>query len=100
MTRKLVIRPEAEAEVIEAATWYEHRDRTLAARFALVFRSLMTRIVDNPFQYQIVEDDMRRAPVHGFPYGIMYVTTDDEIVILSCFHGRRNPARWRERLRK
>jgi len=99
MTRKFVIRPEAEAEVIEAATWYEQKNRTLAERFAQEFRSTLAKVVNNPLQYQIVEDEIRRAPVAGFPYGILYVTSDDEIVILSCFHGGRDPAMWRERLR-
>lgn len=99
MTRTFVIRPEAEAEVIEAATWYEQQSRTLAARFSREFRSTLAKIVDNPLQYQIVEDEMRRAPVAGFQYGILYVASDVEIVILSCFHGRRDPANWRERLR-
>jgi plasmid stabilization system protein ParE len=100
MTRKFVIRPEAEAEVIEAATWYGQKNRTLAARFAQEFRSTLAKVVSNPLQYQIVEDEICRAAVAGFPYGILYVTSDDEVVILSCFHGRRDPARWRERLRR
>ncbi len=98
MTRTFVLRPEAEAEVIEAATWYEQKNQALAARFVQEFRSTLARVVDNPFQYQIVEDEMRRAPLVGFPYGILYVVSDDDIVVLSCFHDRRDPARWRERL--
>jgi plasmid stabilization system protein ParE len=99
MKRKFIIRPEAEAEVIEVATWYEQKNRTLAARFAQEFRSTLAKIVDNPLQYQIVEDEIRRAPVAGFPHGILYVVSEDEIVVLSCFHGSRNPKRWQDRLR-
>jgi plasmid stabilization system protein ParE len=100
MTRTFIIRPEAEAEVIEAATWYQQKSQALAARFAQEFRSTLARVVNNPLRYQIIEDEMRRAPVAGFPYGILYVASDDELVILSCFHGRRDPARWRERLKR
>jgi plasmid stabilization system protein ParE len=49
MTRKVVIRPAAEAEVIDAATWYEQKSQTLAARFAREFRSALARIVNNLF---------------------------------------------------
>jgi len=98
MTRSLIIRPEAEAEVVDAATWYEQKSPTLAARFAAEFRTALAKIVDNPFQYQIVDVVMRRVPLAGFPYGLLYVASDDEIVILPCFHGRRDPAKWRERL--
>jgi plasmid stabilization system protein ParE len=100
MTRKLIFRPEAEAEVVAAATWYEEQSPSLAARFAGAFRSTLAKIVDNPFQYQIVEDDLRRAPLGRYPYGILYAPSDDEIVIVSCFHGKRDPANWRERLKR
>ena len=100
MIRTFIIRPEAEAEVMEAAIWYEQKSQVLAARFAQEFRSTLARVVSSPLQYQIIEDEMRRAPVAGFPYGILYVASDDEIVILSCFHGMRDPARWRERLKR
>lgn len=100
MKRALVFRPEAEAEVIEAVSWYEDKAPTLAARFAQQFRSTLAGIVEYPLQYQIVEDEIRRAPIADFPYGILYVASDDEIVILSCFHGRRDPDRWRERSKR
>lgn len=99
MTRKFVIRPEAEAEVIEAATWYEQKSQTLAARFAQEFRSTLTNVVNNPYLYQLIDDEIRRAPVTGFPYGVLYTVSADEIVILSCFHGRRDPKRWQSRVR-
>jgi plasmid stabilization system protein ParE len=99
MTLALVIRPEAADEVIEAAIWYQQKSRTLASKFSREFESTLAKIVDNPRQYQVVESEMRRAPVAGFQHGILYVASDDEIVILSCFHGRRDPANWRERLR-
>jgi plasmid stabilization system protein ParE len=70
----------------------------LAARFVSELRATLARIAENPLQYQIVEDEMRRGPIAGFPYGILYVASDDEIVVLSCFHGRRDPAGWHGRL--
>jgi plasmid stabilization system protein ParE len=96
----LVIRLEAEAELIEAATWYEQKGQMLAERFVQEFRSTLVRIVANPLQYQIVDEKLRRAPIAGFPHGILYAESDDEIVILSCFHGKRDPASRRKRLRR
>jgi len=29
-----------------------------------------------------------------FPYSIIYLVTNDEVVVLSCFHQRRDPAVW------
>jgi plasmid stabilization system protein ParE len=99
MTRKFVIRAEAEAEAIEAAAWYEQKSPTLGARFSREFRSTLAKVVSNPLQYQRIDDQIRRAPVAGFPYGVLYAASDDEIVILSCFHGRRDPKRWQSHKR-
>jgi len=98
--RALIIRPDAEAELMEAVDWYEQRNPDAAARFARQFGATLSRIVDNPLQYQLIDDEIRRAPVAGFQYGLLYVASDDEIVILSCFHPRRDPANWRDRIRE
>ena len=98
MTRRFVIRPEAEAELIEAATWYEQKSPTLATRFAQD-GSTLTKVVNNPLLFQLIDNEIRRAPVAGFPYRVLYAVSDDEIVILSCFHGRRDPKRWQSRTR-
>jgi len=59
----------------------------------------LAAIESNPLQYQIIEGETRRAMLHRFPYGVMYVVSDHELLIVACLHARRNPARWRERLR-
>ena len=100
MSRKLIVRAEAEREVFEAASWYEERNPRSAVEFVEAFRTAMAQVAENPLQYQIVEDDIRRAPVGKYPYGLLYVGTDDEVIILSCFHGRRNPAVWRGLLKR
>lgn len=100
MTRKFVILAEAEAQVSEAAIWYEQRNKASATKFVSAFRPALEKISDNPFLYQTIDNEIRRAPVAGFPYGLLYAVLDEEIIVLSCFHGRRNPERWRERLKR
>ena len=91
--------PRPEAEAIEAAAWYEQKSRTLGARFVRELQATLVRVVDNPFHYQLIDDEIRRAAIAGFPYGLLYAASDHEIVILSCFHGRRDPKRWQSRER-
>jgi hypothetical protein len=33
----------------------------------------------------------------GFPYGIIFEAQEHRIVVIACFHGRRNPTRWQLR---
>jgi toxin ParE1/3/4 len=96
MSRRLVFRRNAEAELAETVDWYENQSIGLGAEFLLEFDAALARILDNPHQYQIVDDDIRRAPLHRFPYGIMYVVSDEELLILTCFHGSHDPQHWRE----
>ena len=97
MTRKLTVRQQARIELIEATFWYEHRRRGLGTNFVETFNSTLARIIDNPLQFQVVDDAIRRAPLGRYPFGLLYSVSDEDIVILSCFHGRRNPARWKNR---
>jgi hypothetical protein len=51
----------------------------------------------NPFQYQIVSGQLRRAKLRRFPYGLLYVVSDRQVTVVSCVHGRRDPKIWQER---
>jgi plasmid stabilization system protein ParE len=96
MSRRLVFRRRAEIELAEAVDWYEDQRTGLGAEFLQEFDAALDRIVENPFLYQVIEDDIRRAPLHRFPYGIMYAVSEDLLLILTCFHGNRDPRDWRE----
>ena len=96
MSRRLAFRSQAENDLAAAVDWYETQDPGLGGDFLIEFDAALVRVAENPFQYQVIEDDIRRAPLHRYPYGIMYVVSDEELLILTCFHGRRDPRRWRD----
>ena len=96
MSRRLVFRQNVEIELAEAVDWYNAQRRGLGDEFLTEFDAALGRIAQNPFLYQIIEDDIRRAPLHRFPYGFMYVVSEDELLILTCFHGSRDPRDWQE----
>ena len=98
MNRLLVLEPEAEAEIFNAADWYEKRNSLTCAAFLRAIDRALYQIQDHPEQYQVVYHEVRRALVDGFPYAIFYKVTDREIIIVSCFHTSRNPSAWRDRL--
>jgi len=70
MNRKLILRPEAEAELVEAVDWYETRGKGLGAGFMRAVDAAMATIQRNPRQYQIIEGRVRRraAPVPVQPH--------------------------------
>jgi plasmid stabilization system protein ParE len=97
MNRKLILRPEAEAELAEAIDWYEVRGKGLGADFMRAVDAAMAAIERNPERYQIIKGQVRRAVLRRFPYGLIYVASQQDITVLACFHGRRDPRRWIER---
>jgi toxin ParE1/3/4 len=98
MSRRLIIRPEAAAEMKGAFDWYEERVPGLGAEFLLCVDAVLSSIVRNPMQFPCVHRTARRAITRRFPYAIFFVEDDERVVVLSVFHAKRNPTRWQERI--
>jgi plasmid stabilization system protein ParE len=97
VTPRLVFRPEAEAELLDARNWYEVERVGLGAVFAAAIETTITEVLQNPLTYPRVRGDTRRALVRRFPYAVYSRPTAGEIVVLAVMHGRRNPRHWRSR---
>jgi plasmid stabilization system protein ParE len=94
---KLIIRPEAEAELLEAIDWYESRGPGLGADLLRCVDSCLERIRRQPEAYPVVHRSTRMAIVRRFPYLILYRTMEDYISVIAIFHAKRNPMIWRKR---
>ena len=97
MTPRVVFRPEARAEVREAREWYEAQSPGLGLEFARAVEAVVATISRTPAFYPAVEGATRRALLRRFPYQIIYEATAEEIVVIACFHHRRDPQVWRMR---
>jgi len=98
MSRRLIVRPEAEAEMAEAFDWYEDRVPGLGSEFLLCVDAVFSNILRSPPQYPRVHKIVRRALTRRFPYEVFFVDDDERVVVLSVFHAKRNPKRWQERV--
>lgn len=98
MSPRLIVRPEAEAEMAEAFDWYEDRVPGLGSEFLLCVDAVFSAIQRTPQQYPRVHKTARRAMSRRFPYEIIFVEDDQRVVVLSVFHAKRNPKHWRERI--
>ena len=97
MTWHVVVRSAARAEMDEAHLWYLERSPQAAAKFTDVLEAALAAIGRDPHRYPVIHKDMRRYNMPPFPYGLYYTIEAEDVVVLSCFHGSRNPAIWRER---
>jgi len=89
--------PEAEAELQHARMWYDAIRPELGDRFALAIEETVDIIAKNPLQFPVVHRGRRRAGVRRFPYGIFFDTQQHQILVIACFHAKRNPKRWQTR---
>ena len=97
MKYKLIVRPEADAELEEAYVWYEQQVAGLGSQFLLAVDVVIHAIRINPLQYPIAHKDVRRALTLKFPFQIFFVMHNTQIVIISVFHGMRDPSVWQSR---
>jgi len=89
--------PEASEVLLEARAWYDNIRPGLGERLALAVEATVEIIADHPMQFLVVYRSRRRAGVRRFPYGIFFEVQVHRIVVIACFHGRRNPRRWQTR---
>jgi plasmid stabilization system protein ParE len=97
MTLPVVWLPEADADLKEARAWYDNVRSELGERFAYAVEDTVETISESPLQFPVVHRKLRRAGVRRFPFGIFFEVQESRIVVIACFHGRRDPRRWKVR---
>jgi len=98
LSRVLSLRPEALTEIREAAHWYAQHGLELDHEFFDELARVLAEIRDAPRRYPTVGYGIRKAVLRRFPYLVLFrEEKDDGIVVIACFHGRRDPRHWMER---
>ena len=95
--KTVVFQADAEAEMIEAAAYYEAQQSDLGRRFLASVQDSINRIVINPQLYPIVEPDVRRCLTRTFPFGVLFRDRPDKIEVIAVMHLHRDPNYWQER---
>ena len=101
MTWRVVVRPEAEDDVVEAAAWYERRSEGLGVRFSGEVIAVFDALAENPLLHcrRHPSKNIRwRYPEH-FPYRVIYEVIEEEktVVVGAVIHAARHDREWRRR---
>jgi plasmid stabilization system protein ParE len=100
MHRQVIFDAEARLEFEEAVVWYDTQQPGLGDRFEAEVHATFQRILANPERFRAVSRQIRQARVEVFQkYSIYFRLEPDFIGVVSVFHGARNPAELRRRLR-
>jgi plasmid stabilization system protein ParE len=88
----------ARAEITEAQDWYEARTPGLGIRFRAELDRTVQRMIANPRQFPRVFQDVRRARLRTFPYGLFFRIEPAALLVIACFHASRDPRQRQRRV--
>jgi plasmid stabilization system protein ParE len=97
LTSRVIVRPLAEADIIEARTWYDEQEPGLGGSFRDAVALTIWQIAESPLSYPRVNDEIRRARVRRFAYAVYFRVHSEDVVILAVVHNSRHPDHWRSR---
>lgn len=97
MSPTLSIHETAEAEINEAADFYDIESPGLGSVFIDEIQRALKSIVDVPDAAPLLRGRVRRRIMTKFPYSLVYSVRRDEIRVLAVSHHKRRPFYWRGR---
>jgi len=97
--RLITFHPDAEAEVTEAAEYYESHSAGLGFDLLGEVERALEQVSANPETCQLIGRRVRRKTLWRFPYNLAYAVYPDRIRIVAFAHEKRRPFYWRRRLR-
>lgn len=89
--------PEAQAELIAAARYFEDKSDRLGLDFIVAVERTYRRILQFPGSGRPFGRRLRRVLVPGYPYGLLYRKEPRRILIVAVAHLSRRPGYWRFR---
>jgi plasmid stabilization system protein ParE len=98
MSYSFIIRPEAELDIQDAFEWYESQSPGLGSEFVRAVDTCLSGIGRNPLAYQVIHKQARRALIRRFPYTILFVFEQEIVSVIACFHAKRSPQKWLDRI--
>jgi plasmid stabilization system protein ParE len=95
--KPLKFHPDADAEMMGSAIYYESQQTDLGKRFLSSVQNSLTHIQINPALYPLVHLDVRKCITIDFPYNILFREQEGRIEIMAVMHQHRHPDYWRNR---
>jgi plasmid stabilization system protein ParE len=95
---RLIVRPEAEADIAGGYVWYESQQTGLGERFVDEMSRCIAEIEREPLRFVCVRHEARRALLRRFPYAVFFVLGQEHISVVAALHMARDPVTWQKRV--
>ncbi len=93
MKRRVIIRPNAEADLAEAKAWYENQRRGLGDELLDEIRNAVNLLAVDPERRPFYYRDFRRLLTRRFPYKLFYRVESDRVIVFRILHAKRKHQR-------
>lgn len=87
---RLVLRQEAEADILEAFRWYESKRVGLGEDFLGEVDVAFVRALEAPGSFPVAHRGLRRIVLKKFPYLVYFRHETDIVQVFGVLHGRRD----------
>lgn len=102
MSWRVVVRPDVEQDMAEAAAWYETRREGLGTEFREGVIQVLEALADNPLlnSRRHRRKNIRWRYPDRFPYRVIYqlIEEDRVVVVAGVFHAARHDRHWKKRI--
>ena len=93
MNWRVIIRPNAEADLAEAQAWYESQRAGLGDELLNEIRRAVSLLADDPERRPFYYRDFRRLLTRRFPYKLFYRVEGDRVIVFRILHAKRKHQR-------
>ncbi|MDB2686329.1 type II toxin-antitoxin system RelE/ParE family toxin [Mariniblastus sp.] len=94
----LRLHPDAEIDALNGYEWYAERNSSAADSFRLAITNAGQIILRDPLAWPAYKYGTQKYKLRQFPYKIIYIVEDDQVLVVAIAHDRRRPGYWLQRL--
>ena len=102
MTFTVIVGADAERDWHEAVMFYDGREPGVSHRLNVAVRAILNSLAQQPERFSRATSRTHKAKVPSpWPYSVYFVVNKEchEVKVLAIWHGARNPAELRRRLK-
>ncbi len=93
-----VFHPSAREELNKAVDYYQDSAKDLGYDFLEEVYAAIKRIQAYPEAWSPFSSRTRRCLIHRFPYTVVYLLKNNEILIIAIAHSHQKPNYWQKRI--
>jgi toxin ParE1/3/4 len=98
--KEIIFLDPAKEEMADAAEFYDLKASGLGEEFLQEIESVIKIIKKYPESGKLLNGKIRRRITGRFPFGVLYVEEENEIIVIAIMHLKRRPGYWTKRLKR